>query len=94
MNCPPEHSGCWYCMTDFDSPLGWWSSCEFDTVLHVECIEYEHNENRSQLSGNDVELNLIMRELGYLTNEEYKLYSMNDDDNNNYNLCIFEEPKK
>ena len=62
MNCRPESSGCWYCMTDFASPLGWYMSCEFDCVLHVECLEYEHNENRD---GNDFELDIFLRELGY-----------------------------
>ena len=62
MNCRPEASGCWYCMTDFNSPLGWYTSCEFDCVLHVECLEYEYNENRD---GNDVELDIFLREFGY-----------------------------
>ena len=62
MNCRPEASGCWYCMTDFKSPLGWWSSCEFDTVLHAECLEYEHNENRD---GNDTELDIFLKEFNY-----------------------------
>ena len=62
MNCKPERSGCWYCMTDFNSPLGWLTSCEFDCVLHVECLEYEHNENRD---GNDQELDIFLREFEY-----------------------------
>jgi len=62
MNCKPEHSGCWYCMTDFDSPLGWLMSIEFDCVLHVECLEYEHNENRD---GKDTELDFFLEEFEY-----------------------------
>jgi len=63
LNRKPEHSGCWYCMTDFNSPLGWYMSCEFDTVLHVECLEYEHNENRD---GNDQELDIFLEEFDYV----------------------------
>lgn len=71
MNCPPEASGCWYCMTDFKSPLGWWDSQEFDTVLHVECIEYEYNERPNHREGEeDFELNIMMNELGYGLDEE------------------------
>lgn len=76
MNCPPEHSGCWFCMTDFDSPLGWYESDEFDCVLHVECIEYEHNENRN---GRDHELDLMLLELDYMTKEEFVLYESLED---------------
>lgn len=73
MNCPPEASGCWYCMTDFNSPLGWYSSCEFDCVLHVECLEYEHNENRGKdyyfnkdrTEMDHAELDIFLREFGY-----------------------------
>lgn len=67
MNCPPEHSGCWYCMTDFDSVEGWLTCCEFDTVMHVECLEYEHNENRGNKCYSDgtEELDIILREQGY-----------------------------
>jgi|APSaa5957512535_1039671.scaffolds.fasta_scaffold189304_3 hypothetical protein len=65
MNCKPENSGCWYCATDFDSPLGWWSSCEFDCVLHAECIEYEINE----VGYGDDETMIFMRELGYELND-------------------------
>lgn len=76
MNCPPEHSGCWYCMTDFDSPLGWYDCLEFDTVMHVECVEYEHNECRGARycpKGN-TELDIILRELGYMDDETFKIY--------------------
>lgn len=68
MNCPPEHSGCWYCQTNFDSPEGWYDSSEFDTVLHVECLEYEHNEHRDALyygDNNYNELDILLREFGY-----------------------------
>jgi len=64
MNKRPEESGCWYCMTDYPSPLGWLVSFEFDCVLHAECLEYEHNENRS---GNDMELDIFLKEFGYET---------------------------
>ena len=79
MNCTANHSGCWYCQTDFKSPLGWWSCDEFDTVMHVECIEYEHNECRDanyyyneafHNKYKDVdpwaELDIILNELGYV----------------------------
>lgn len=67
MNCPPEHSGCWYCMTDFDSPLGWLSSCEFDCVLHVECLEYEFNNNCTDKCYKDDlgELEFFLKEFDY-----------------------------
>ena len=64
MNKRPEESGCWYCMTDFDSPLGWLMSCEFDTVMHVECLEYEINNNGCR-KGDNLELNIFMREFDY-----------------------------
>ena len=61
MNCRPEESGCWYCMTDFDSPMGWYDSSEFDCTIHVECLEYEHNSRKSE----DFELDIFLREFGY-----------------------------
>ena len=64
MNCKPESSGCWYCMTDFSSPLGWLASCEFDCVLHVECLEYEHNNNRTD-NLTDMELDIFLKEFQY-----------------------------
>jgi len=77
MNCPANHSGCWYCQTDFDSPLGWYDCQEFDTVMHVECVEYEHNENRTAgyARGGNPELDIILRELGYMDEETFKEYS-------------------
>lgn len=58
-------------MTDFNSPLGWLDSIEFDTVLHVECLEYEHNERPNEhlaynKSGQDVsELSIFLKEFEY-----------------------------
>ena len=63
MNCKPEASGCWYCMTDFDSPLGWYISFEIDCLLHVECLEYEFNENRTDIE--NLELDIFLREFDY-----------------------------
>lgn len=71
MNCPAEHSGCWYCLTDFDSPLGWWDSIEFDTVIHVECLEYEHNNKRT---GDDMELDVFIKEFDYFEESQYKYW--------------------
>jgi hypothetical protein len=67
MNKKPEHSGCWYCMTDFDSPLGWYDSQEFDCVLHVECLEYEFNENCESKCYRDgiQELEIFLKEFRY-----------------------------
>lgn len=62
MNCRSEESGCWYCQTDFKSPLGWYASWEFDCVLHIECLEYEHNEKRD---GENTELDIFLREFEY-----------------------------
>ena len=76
MNCPSSHSGCWYCQTDFDSPLGWLDCLEFDTVMHVECVEYEHNECRgaAYAKGGNSELDLILKELEYMDTETFMLY--------------------
>jgi hypothetical protein len=63
-------------MTDFDSPLGCYDCIEFDTVMHVECVEYEHNECRGARycpKGN-TELDIILRELGYMDDETFKIY--------------------
>lgn len=65
MNCKPEASGCWYCMTDFKSPLGRLYSREFDCLIHVECLEYEHNHNRKN-DMDDFELDIFPRESEYI----------------------------
>ena len=59
-------------MTDFNSPLGWYDSQEFDCVLHVECLEYEFNENCTNKCYRDgiQELEIFLREFGYELEEE------------------------
>ena len=64
-HCKPQDGGCWYCHTD-DPPLSFCS--EFDTYIHIKCIEDELAKPSSQY---DPELEIIAIEFG-LTNYKEK----------------------
>lgn len=52
----PSEGGCWYCNSDAE-PLAF--SCEFDTNLHLSCLEQAFEENP-----NDPEVQVFVAELG------------------------------
>lgn len=56
--CKPQHGGCWYCHTN-DPPLDF--CFEFDTFVHIQCIERELNRPNSQ---HNPELEIIAKEFG------------------------------